>query len=608
MTAAAGERPLGFAGIPVASWAFALRTWLALVLALYAAFELELQSPATAALTVAVLAFPTRGQGLEKAAYRAAASIVGLGAAIAIIGVFHQTGGLLIAVLALWVGACVFAASLLDGFRSYAAVLCIISVALVAIEPLDMPQNVFQLAHERGAAILVGIVASMLVNDILFAPDHHPRIRQRLGDLERRVATLGLSAVHGVSVAPDETAGLLRDITALRPDITGLALESSLGPRRSAAARTAMVELVFVLAAVRMLVVLKAGQAGAPDRSDVAGAAAWMTGELQRRQGQVAASLAALAAGKAPPRRWRAPLYRSVRIAADNALRGTVYFALSAVALALAGWGSTSVSLAFVAILIGLSFMSPDPKGAAKLALIVAPVGCLLAGILEFVVLDGVSDFPLLAIGLLPFVVGPALLMTLPNLALASVGRSNLVFAIAIFSPANQQSYDPQTFLFSCLFLCLAALLLAVCQRLLPPLAPVRQRQILLGEAARDLRRHHPGRGLSREEQIFRDAGRVSRIAAAAAGDPAGKRDVEEALALFDLAAIRRLAARAAESLPADTPHHQRRAAAAAVSEANAQDMLAVARELRAKAPAPTTAALAAAGLALASLQERTAR
>ncbi|SHG60210.1 Uncharacterized membrane protein YccC [Kaistia soli DSM 19436] len=605
MTAAVGQRPLVLAGFPIAGWAFALRTWIALVLALYAAFRLELQSPATAALTVAVLAFPTRGQGMEKAAYRVAASIIGLTAAVGIIGIFHQTGGLLIAVLALWIGACVFVSCLLDGFRSYAAVLCIISVALVAIEPLDMPQSVFQLAHERGAAIVVGIIASTLVNDILFAPDHHPRIHQRLADLQHRVAAFGRAALQGISPGAGESAALLRDITGLRPDITGLALESSLGPRRSTAARTAMVDLVFTLAAARMLAVLTAGQGATRDpRAPAAGAIAWMTAELRRRQGDVAASLAALTASKLPQRGWRSPLYRSTRIAAANALRAIVYFSLSAAALALAGWDATSVSLAFVGILIGLSFMAPDPAGASKLALVAAPIGGLLAGILEFVVLDGVSDFPLLAIGLLPFVLVPTLLMTLPNLALASLGRSNLVFAIAIFSPANQQSYSPQTFLFSCLFLCLASLLLAICQKLLPPLEPARQRRILLGEAARDLDNRQASHRPHREEQMFRDAGRVSRIAATTGKDTAGQSDVEAALRMFDEAAILRLAGGALDMLPADTPHDQRRASAAAVAAANAGGMIAAADLLASRMPSTGAAALAAAGLALARLRE----
>ncbi|MDQ8731683.1 FUSC family protein [Bradyrhizobium daqingense] len=64
---------------------------------LYVSFWLELESPSSAALTVAVLALPTRGQGMEKAGYRLVATAIGVAASIAIAGVFSQTGGLLLA-------------------------------------------------------------------------------------------------------------------------------------------------------------------------------------------------------------------------------------------------------------------------------------------------------------------------------------------------------------------------------------------------------------------------------------------------------------------------------------------------------------------------------
>jgi uncharacterized membrane protein YccC len=46
----------------VSSWAFGIRIWVAVVVALAASFWLELEAPSTAALTVAILAAPTRGE------------------------------------------------------------------------------------------------------------------------------------------------------------------------------------------------------------------------------------------------------------------------------------------------------------------------------------------------------------------------------------------------------------------------------------------------------------------------------------------------------------------------------------------------------------------
>jgi uncharacterized membrane protein YccC len=50
---------------------------MAVVVALAASFWLELEAPSTAAITVAILAAPTRGQALEKACCRLLATLIG---------------------------------------------------------------------------------------------------------------------------------------------------------------------------------------------------------------------------------------------------------------------------------------------------------------------------------------------------------------------------------------------------------------------------------------------------------------------------------------------------------------------------------------------------
>ena len=70
MTTATIPRPLSFAGAPASAWAFGIRIWVAVVVALAASFWLELEAPSSAALTVAILAAPTRGEALDKACFR----------------------------------------------------------------------------------------------------------------------------------------------------------------------------------------------------------------------------------------------------------------------------------------------------------------------------------------------------------------------------------------------------------------------------------------------------------------------------------------------------------------------------------------------------------
>ena len=55
-----------FAGFPLSAWAFALRTWAAMVLALYVAFWLQLESASSAAVTVGILSLQTRGRPTKR--------------------------------------------------------------------------------------------------------------------------------------------------------------------------------------------------------------------------------------------------------------------------------------------------------------------------------------------------------------------------------------------------------------------------------------------------------------------------------------------------------------------------------------------------------------
>jgi uncharacterized membrane protein YccC len=189
-TAVDRDRPMTFAGMPASSWAFAIRIWLAIVVALYVGFWLELEAPSSAALTVTILALPTRGQVLEKAVFRLIATVLGVAASIAIVGMFVQTEILLLGAFAAWLGICVYAVGLLDGNRAYAAALSGYTLAFIAVQQIDSPQHVFESAMARGAAIVVGILAITIVNDLLAAPDQHPRLAAQLGSLRPQVPAM----------------------------------------------------------------------------------------------------------------------------------------------------------------------------------------------------------------------------------------------------------------------------------------------------------------------------------------------------------------------------------------------------------------------------------
>ena len=487
---------------------------------------------------------------------------------------------------------------------------------------------------ERGGAIAVGVLAVTFVNDLLVAPDYYPKVAAQLDAVHRRVVDYAQSAVRGQAMPAAVAAELLRELTALRPEIASLTTESSNGQARNAAARTAMVDLVAELFAARALETLpvlampvvreqiisefdrslgafptsssgflsSSREEGSPDLMAIC--LSWLTGELLQKNRDVRHSLEALQAGTHPSHEWRAPLYRPYRIAAENGIRAAIQFALISTFFVVAGWPATEASLALVAVLLGLSATVPDARAFITLAAVAAPIAGLMAGILEFVVLDGVTEFPLLAIGLAPFVIGTTLLTTLSNPILSTLGRLNLIFIPAMFAPSNPQTYDPQAFLISCLFVCLATSLLFAVQRLLPPLSNDCRLHRLLGAARRDCRLMHlRHRHLASEEATFRDAVRIGQIVVAGGTAPQNRSALEEAMSCFDRAATLRLCGAGLQRLANGRLSELADAARMSLSRRDGPAILNSAKALREAAFERDPAAIAAcAALVLASV------
>jgi uncharacterized membrane protein YccC len=558
-----------FAGVPFASWAFAVRIWIAIVVALYAGFWLQLEVPSSAAVTVAILALPTRGPALEKAGFRFLATVIGVAAAIALVGTFSQARDLLLLAFSAWVGLCIYAAGLSDGNRAYAAVLSGYTVAIVAIQQIDTPYQVFDVGVQRGAAVAIGIAAIAIVNDLLVAPDRHFGLANQFAALHLRVRDYAKAVIRGETTGSVTAAALLREIATLRSDLGSLATESSNGSIRSAAARSTAVALVAEVHAVRVLKTLpvvadpalrdrltSAFEQGSTERSSTpsfvwpgttepgepalrTASFDWSVRELLRRDQDAREGLAGLQSGIRPAHEWRTPFYRSHRLAAEAGVRAALWLALSSVFFVLAGWPAADTSLMLLAVFIGLGAMTPNPREFAVVALIAAPIAGLLAGLLEFLILEGVTEFPLLALALAPFMIGATVLMTLPNQVLSAVGRLNLIFILVILGPSNPQTYNPEIFLDLSLFVCLAPALLLVAQLLIPPVSDERHRQSMIASACRELdqlpsikaERYVP------EEAMFRDAVRIGLITERSASGP----QLEEALTLFDQATMIRL-------------------------------------------------------------------
>ena len=540
-------RLISVAKLPASAWTFAVRVWLATILALFVSFWLQLEVPTSAAVTVAILAEPTRGQALDKAAFRLMATILGVIASIAITGLFSQTRDLMLVACSVWLGLCVFGAKLLDGYRAYAAVLSGYTVAIVAIQQIDNPQRVFDAGMQRGAAIAVGIMSIAVVNALMSAPDRHPRLAAQLEAIHRRVREYATATFRGARDSSATFLALVEEIVRLRPEIGSVALESSSGSVRSAAARSVAVGLITELQAARILNTAPTHFAAAArdpagfldDPSNafcVAPESSWKTRELLRRDQNVRQHLSALKSAKWPSRLWRAPLYRSYRIAAESGLRAALWFAIASTFFVWAGWSATSASLSSLAQFAALGAITPNPRGFSVIALVGAPIAAVMAGVLEFIVLDGADGFLVLAIALAPFTIGAALLTTSQSPLWSGLGRINLVGIATILAPSNPQSYNPQIFLFTSVFLIAAAAVLLAAQMLVPPVSDDKQRIRLVTEAREASREADLNNNEPAEEATFRDASRIEQFLSA--GGAQDSRSLAELLSCFDQSAV----------------------------------------------------------------------
>ena len=568
---ASPTKPLRVAGFPLSAWAFALRNWIAMLLALYVAFWLQLESASSAATCVAILALQTRGQALQKAIYRMGGTVIGVLVSLAIAAVFSQTRDMFFLACAAWLGLCAGVATMLDGNRTYGAVLSGYTVAIVAVPNIDTPLQTFSSGVNRGAAIVIGILAMAVVSDVFGAPDLLPSVLGKLEAAQRKVKAFAVQAIRQGSAAPGDAAALLKEITALHPDITALPGESLTGSARAEAARTAAGGLLREIMAARVVAgsLAALGSLGDEPRSNliralegrphdpprdralavmadrtapeyrlIAAMACLVLFEQSRLAGR---ALTAMRAGRRPEQRTQVQLYKPWPAALRNGLRAFVAMGLAAWVLSLTGWPSTAVALTQIGAFIGLSATNPNPRGFAIGALIAMPIVVAAAGVTEFLVLDGVDAFPLLVLAMGPTVIGASLLLSTGKPLALGVGFLLLVFFPVVLSPSNPQDYNPQSYIVSgCLDLT-AVIGLFILLSVVLPTGPARQRDWAFRSARRDLRRAVFGapRRFNISGCVFRDADRIGQFSGLGAGKR-HDRDLRYLIRISDLAGCAR--------------------------------------------------------------------
>jgi uncharacterized membrane protein YccC len=180
------------AGGALSAFAFGLRMWASVCLALYVAFWLELDNPFWAGTTAAIVCQPQLGASLRKGWFRMIGTLVGAVMSVVLVACFPQDRVLFLGGLALWGAVCSFLATLLRNFASYAAALAGYTVAIIAGELLGATGGVnadaaFLVAVTRASEVCIGIVCAGVV---LAGTD--------LGGAPRRLASLFANLSAGI--------------------------------------------------------------------------------------------------------------------------------------------------------------------------------------------------------------------------------------------------------------------------------------------------------------------------------------------------------------------------------------------------------------------------
>ncbi|RUW20159.1 FUSC family protein, partial [Mesorhizobium sp. M1E.F.Ca.ET.041.01.1.1] len=250
------EIPLNGLTQPTRSdWIFALRTVSAGLIALLAAYALDLDHPQWAMMTVFIVAQPVAGMVLAKGFYRLLGTLAGGLAAIGIASLFGTNPWVLVTALAVWIGICTLVSSLLRNPEAYGAALAGYTAMIISLPAFGQPHLVVDLAIARCAEIVLGIVCAGVTSRLILPKLAADAIISRL-----KRSILDLADYAGGAFSGGDPASLaalqrklITDAQTLAEMRTYARLEApSFAPRAHPVRRT-IGQLLWALSAARAL-------------------------------------------------------------------------------------------------------------------------------------------------------------------------------------------------------------------------------------------------------------------------------------------------------------------------------------------------------------------
>ncbi len=502
---------------PAGTTAFAFRTWLALLIGLYAAFTFELEGAASCAICVLIVAQPVQGMVLSKAIYRAAGTLVGVVAGLSITSAFPQDRTMLIAGYAVWAGVFTAIATILRDFRAYGCVLAGYTVALISIVNIDAPNATFEAAVSRVAAILVGIAAVTLANLILTRDQASQSLTRKLRAGLDDILDLARHAIETrTRPTPETCVGLAARLMPLRSEISFATPEKPYVLARAAGGRSALRGLLESIKAVEAVgaglnevketsscvtkaidVTQTAIRAETPEdylpAFDAITLNALKTGTIRiedaflhdrlrfliQTVANVRDGLRSLDTGCWPWRRVSLRVHQDYVAVVLNAIRVIVAIGIVAALSIWSGLPETALALLFTGVFVALGSLLPNPSAMGNAGLYGMPVVVVLSVLYSFFVFPNIEGYPLFILSLAPLV---AIMCWLIMVGQPGLGLIIGVITINQIAPANVQTIDPVKFVSSATILVPSGIAIFVAFRLIIPVQPAQRRlRIALG-------------------------------------------------------------------------------------------------------------------------------
>lgn len=152
---------------------FALKTFMAAMLALYLSMWLGLENPSWAMMCVYIIALPFSGMALVKGVSRLLGTLFGAIACMILLLALHNTPLLHLLALALWLGGCLALSLLERSAYSYAFMLSGYTALFISLPYVQSPESIFNVVLTRVEEIGLGICCYMLIDLTVFPRQSH---------------------------------------------------------------------------------------------------------------------------------------------------------------------------------------------------------------------------------------------------------------------------------------------------------------------------------------------------------------------------------------------------------------------------------------------------